>query len=82
MFRPIETFSCRDLSGQPSQDIATTSPYDCEPAMASDEIVWSIINQQFCSFKLKLPGNASQHQKSTKSNFCRNEHNVTGLCNR
>ena len=50
--------------------------------MASDEIVWQIINQQFCSFKLKLPGNNSTHQKSTKSNFCRNEHNVTGLCNR
>lgn len=50
--------------------------------MASDEIVWQIINQQFCSFKLKLPGNASSTQKSTKSNFCRNEHNVTGLCNR
>ena len=49
--------------------------------MASDEIVWQIINQQFCSFKLKLPGNAS-HQKSTKQTFCRNEHNVTGLCNR
>lgn len=50
--------------------------------MASDEIVWQIINQQFCSFKLKLPGNSSSNQKSTKSNFCRNEHNVTGLCNR
>jgi protein MAK16 len=49
--------------------------------MASDEIVWQIINQQFCSFKLKLPGNQS-HQKSTKQTFCRNEHNVTGLCNR
>ncbi|KJX93493.1 66S preribosome component MAK16 like protein [Zymoseptoria brevis] len=49
--------------------------------MASDEIVWSIINNQFCSFKLKLPGNQS-HQKSTKQTFCRNEHNVTGLCNR
>lgn len=49
--------------------------------MASDEIVWSIINQQFCSFKLKLPGN-DRHQKSSKSTFCRNEHNVTGLCNR
>jgi protein MAK16 len=49
--------------------------------MASDEIVWQIINQQFCSFKLKLPGNG-RHQKSTKQTFCRNEHNVTGLCNR
>ena len=51
------------------------------PVMASDEIVWQIINQQFCSFKLKLPGN-DRHQKSTKQTFCRNEHNVTGLCNR
>ncbi|KAJ9289315.1 hypothetical protein DTO271D3_4701 [Paecilomyces variotii] len=41
--------------------------------MSSDEIVWQVINQQFCSFKLK----------TTKGqNFCRNEHNVTGLCNR
>ncbi|KAK0268579.1 Protein MAK16 [Friedmanniomyces endolithicus] len=50
--------------------------------MASDEIVWHYINQKHCSFKLKLPGNSSSQQKSTKSNFCRNEHNVTGLCNR
>ncbi|KAJ5887651.1 Protein MAK16 [Penicillium taxi] len=39
----------------------------------SDEIVWQVINQQFCSYKLK----------TTKgNNFCRNEYNVTGLCNR
>ncbi len=42
--------------------------------MSSDEIVWQVINQQFCSFKLKL---------NTKSQtFCRNEHNVTGFCSR
>ncbi|KAL4872085.1 ribosomal L28e protein family-domain-containing protein [Aspergillus spectabilis] len=41
--------------------------------MSSDEIVWQVINQQFCSYKLK----------TTKGqNFCRNEYNVTGLCNR
>ncbi|KAK0842660.1 Protein MAK16 [Friedmanniomyces endolithicus] len=39
--------------------------------MASDEIVWHYINQKHCSFKLKLPGNSSSQQKSTKSNFCR-----------
>ncbi|KAI5790185.1 ribosomal L28e protein family-domain-containing protein [Geopyxis carbonaria] len=41
--------------------------------MASDEIVWQVINQQFCAFKLK----------TTKGQtFCRNEYNVSGLCNR
>ncbi|KAL6835051.1 Mak16 protein [Trichoderma camerunense] len=41
--------------------------------MASDEIVWQIINRQFCAFKLKT---------EKQQNFCRNEYNVTGLCNR
>lgn len=51
--------------------------------MASDEIVWQVINQQFCSFKLKLPDHNSRPQHGGgKQTFCRNEHNVTGLCNR
>ncbi|KAK4093669.1 hypothetical protein Purlil1_2003 [Purpureocillium lilacinum] len=41
--------------------------------MASDEIIWQIINQQFCAFKLKT---------NKEQNFCRNEYNVTGFCNR
>ncbi|KAI9837364.1 MAG: hypothetical protein M1837_003001 [Sclerophora amabilis] len=41
--------------------------------MSSDEIVWQVINQQFCSYKLKTTKN---------QNFCRNEYNATGLCNR
>ncbi|KAF2663434.1 Mak16 protein [Microthyrium microscopicum] len=41
--------------------------------MASDEIVWNIINNQHCSFKLKT---------TKDQNFCRNEFNVTGFCSR
>lgn len=39
---------------------------------ASDEIIWQCINQNFCSYKVKAP----------TQNFCRNEYNVSGLCNR
>ncbi|KAK9473451.1 ribosomal L28e protein family-domain-containing protein [Dipodascopsis tothii] len=39
----------------------------------SDEIVWQIINQKFCAYKIKT---------TKDQTFCRNEYNVTGLCNR
>ncbi|KAF3902323.1 hypothetical protein AA313_de0200718 [Arthrobotrys entomopaga] len=42
--------------------------------MASDEIIWQIISHQFCAFKLTTP--------LKTATFCRNEYNVTGLCNR
>lgn len=38
----------------------------------SDEVIWQVINHQFCAFKLK----------TEKQNFCRNEYNVSGLCSR
>ncbi|DAZ93637.1 TPA: hypothetical protein N0F65_007971 [Lagenidium giganteum] len=47
---------------------------DIDSTMQHDEVIWGVISQQFCSFKSKLPG--------TGSMFCRNEYNVSGLCNR
>jgi len=41
--------------------------------MQHDEVIWQVINHQFCSFKSKI---------AKEKTFCRNEHNVTGLCNR
>lgn len=39
----------------------------------SDEIIWQVINQNFCAYKLKT---------DKGQNFCRNEYNVTGFCSR
>ena len=40
--------------------------------MQHDEVIWQCINQRFCAFKTK----------TDKQTFCRNQYNVTGLCNR
>lgn len=45
--------------------------------MQHDEMIWQVVNHQFCSFKATI-GKA----KSDKTHFCRNPYSVTGLCNR
>ncbi|CAN3357063.1 protein Mak16p [Diutina catenulata] len=39
----------------------------------SDEVIWQVINNQFCAFKVKT---------DKGQNFCRNEYNVSGFCSR
>lgn len=45
--------------------------------MQHDEMIWQIVNHQFCSYKTTI-GKAL----SDKTHFCRHPYSVTGLCNR
>jgi len=38
--------------------------------MQCDEVIWGLINNGFCSYKIK----------TVNGNFCKNPYNVTGLC--
>ena len=42
--------------------------------MNHDEVMWNVMGQGFCSFKVKT--------KDDKVRFCKNPYNVTGLCSR
>jgi len=45
--------------------------------MQHDEMIWTVINNQFCSYKTTLRSAKSDHR-----DFCRHPYSVTGLCNR
>jgi len=38
----------------------------------SEDIIWQILDEQFCSFKAKFE----------RKSFCKNEYNLTGMCNK
>jgi len=46
--------------------------------MQNDEMIWQVLNDQFCSFKTTI-GSANE---KNRQHFCRNEYSITGLCNR
>jgi len=43
--------------------------------MQHDEMIWQVINHQFCSYKSTLRNHGKQH-------FCKHPYSSTGLCNR
>lgn len=51
--------------------------YSNPSKMQNDEMIWQVINHQFCSYK-SIIGKA----KSDKITFCQHPYSVTGLCNR
>jgi protein MAK16 len=46
--------------------------------MQNDEMIWQVLNNQFCSFKTTIGSAKEKNQQ----HFCKNEYSVTGLCNR
>ena len=52
------------------------TPPHTHNTMQHDEIIWQLINHQFCSFK------ATISKDKNVQKFCKNEYNVSGMCNK
>lgn len=48
--------------------------------MQHDEMIWQVINHQFCSYKATLA--KSKGPNRDKHQFCKHPYSTTGLCNR
>ena len=55
-----------------SPDSHTSAAASFTHSLTRAAVVWQVINQGHCAFRVK----------TVEQNFCRNENNVTGLCNR
>ena len=51
--------------------LTATSESNLAAKMQVDEVIWQVINHQFCSFKTKI---------ARERTFCQNPYNVSGLC--
>lgn len=49
--------------------------------MQNDEMIWQVINHQFCSFQTTI-GAAKDANKGDRRHFCKHPYSITGLCNR
>ncbi|EJK53421.1 hypothetical protein THAOC_27152, partial [Thalassiosira oceanica] len=51
-----------------------------ERTMQHDEMIWQVINHQFCSYKSTMA--KSKGANRDKKQFCKHPYSTTGLCNR
>jgi Ribosomal L28e protein family len=63
--------------------------FETRVIMQSDDVIWSAIGNQFCSYKVRYVSlrlwsarSSTGPSRTVTQNFCRNEYNVTGFCSR
>jgi len=49
--------------------------------MQHDDMIWEVINHQFCSFQTTI-GAVKDSNKGIRRHFCKHPYSITGLCNK